>query len=130
MEPIASLQMERLGSGGERTPVQVDVGKPRYDERGSWSCPILLGGIDGKIREIHGEDSMQALCLGLRFIHSVLQSELIRGQRLLQIGEGTEDVDFPLDAYFGSGDSGATPSGGPAERLGDSRAGGGPPTVS
>ena len=130
MEPIASLQMVRLSPSGERVPVRVDIGKPLYDERGSWACPIVLTSIDGKIREIHGEDSMQALCLGVRFIHSMLQSELNRGQRLLQTGEGTEDVDFPLDAYFGIGEPGAPPNGGPAKPFGTSGVTEGPPSVS
>jgi hypothetical protein len=100
METIATLEIVRLGSDGERVPFKVQIGRPRYDERGSWACPIQLVGLHDKINEIHGKDSMQALCLGIRFVQSMLRSELDCGHRLLQSGDGDDEVDFPLNAYF------------------------------
>lgn len=108
MEAIANLELIRLSLSGERKPVRVEIGKPHYDERGSWACPVLITTIDEKVREIHGEDSMQALCLGIQFAHNMLQSMLERGHRLLEPGDDVqdkEDVDFPLNAYFGIGES-------------------------
>jgi hypothetical protein len=104
MEAIATLETIQLNSSGERKPVRVEIGKPQYDVWGSWACPVLITTIDEKVREIHGEDSMQALCLGIQFAHEMLQSALERGHRLLEPGDDVqdkEDVDFPLNAYFG-----------------------------
>jgi hypothetical protein len=112
MDTIASLDLVEVSSSGKREPMRVEIGRPRYDERGSWACPIFVPAIDTKVREIHGEDSMQALCLALRFVHSMLQIVVKRGGRLLDPQEGT---DFPLDAYFGSnGQPSDAPNDGPA----------------
>jgi hypothetical protein len=119
---------------GERRPIQAQIGTPYHDERGSWACPVLLTSIDGKVREIHGEDSMQALLLAIRFIHSMLRSLLQKGSRLvdpLGVTESPSNPNFPLEAYFGSlGQLGAVPSGGPATPIGSSDATEGPPSVS
>jgi len=109
MDAIATLQMIQMDSGGERKPVRVEIGKPHYDKRGSWACPVLITNIDDKVREIHGEDSMQALCLGVQFVHRMLLSVRERGHRLLEPGQdvqNAEEVDFPLNAYFGSDEPG------------------------
>jgi hypothetical protein len=104
MEPIATLHLIQVNPGGKRTLVRVEIGEPRYDERGSWVCPVLITSIDEEVREIHGEDSLQALCLAVRFVGSMLGSVIERGCRLLYEGEGAEEADFPLNAYFGVGE--------------------------
>ena len=117
MDAIASLELIHLGADGKRRQLRVRIGRPRYDERRSWACPILITGLDEEIREIHGEDSMQALCLAVQRVHTVLRFVLERGNRLLIAGDDAtqrdcEDVDFPVDAYFGIGEP---PAGGNAE---------------
>ena len=84
MTPVATLELMEIRPDGERRLVQAQIGAPHYDERGSWACPVLLTSIDGTIKEIHGEDSMQALLLAVRFIHSMLRSLLEKGSRVVQ----------------------------------------------
>jgi hypothetical protein len=98
MEPVATLELIELASNGERKPVRVEIGRPHVDERGSWACPVVVTWVGDEIREIHGEDSMQALCLGVQFVRSMLQSAVERGSRLLH-AEG--DTDFHPEVYFG-----------------------------
>jgi len=103
MKPIASLELMEVRPDGERRPIRAQLGAPHYDERGSWACPVLLTSIDGTVKEIHGEDSMQALCLGLSFIHTMLHSLLTQGSRLIDAKAGPDspsDTNFPLEAYF------------------------------
>jgi hypothetical protein len=100
MDPIATLELVELTPGGERRAIRVEVGRPRIDPGGSWVCPVLITAIDAKVRDIHGADSMQALCLALGFAHRILQSVLDRGSRLVDGSE--EEGDFPLAAYFGN----------------------------
>ncbi|HWQ93670.1 MAG TPA: hypothetical protein VN673_18555 [Clostridia bacterium] len=103
MNSIATLELMEIRPDGERRPIRAEVGAPRYDQRGSWACPVLLTGIDGAIKEIHGEDSMQALCLALGFIHTRLYSLLQQGSRLinpLDVPDSPSDPDFSLQAYF------------------------------
>ena len=98
MEAIATLQLIQITSDGARKPLEVQIGKPRSGERGSWVCPVIFSQISDQPREMHGENAMQALCLGLRFVRSMLQSVLDRGGRLVHVDEG---ADFQLEMYFG-----------------------------
>ena len=134
MNPIATLELMEIRPDGERRPIRAQVGAPHYDERGSWACPVLLTSIDETVKEIHGEDSMQALCLALGFINTMLESLTREGSRLvdnLSVPDSPSEPDFPLGAYFASlGQPGASPRGGPATQLGNSAASEGPPSVS
>ena len=134
MNPIAALELMEVRPDGRRRPIRAQVGAPHYDERGSWACPVLLTSIDETVKEIHGEDSMQALCLALGFIHTMLHSLLRQGSRLVDSSgdpDSPSDPDFPLEAYFANlGQPDASPNGGPATRLGNSGVSEGPPSVS
>ena len=99
MEPVATLELIEVSPDGERKPVRVQIGQPHFDERGSWACPVVVTSISNKVREIQGEDSMQALCLGMQFVRSMLQSILERGSRLQH---ADAEADFHPEIYFGS----------------------------
>jgi hypothetical protein len=93
--PIAFLKVVELAPSGTRTPIQVEVGCPRPDGRGAWACTVE--GIGSRPTEIHGEDSLQALCLGLRLVRTHLEAAIERGSTLLDADDGSE---FPFRAYF------------------------------
>ncbi|MCI0748044.1 MAG: DUF4288 domain-containing protein [Verrucomicrobia subdivision 3 bacterium] len=95
--PVASLKLVEVAPSGTRTPIHVEIGCPRPDRRGSWACAIRVAGLDSKPRDIYGEDSLQALCLGLRFVRTHLEGVLERGNRLVVADDGSA---FPLEAYF------------------------------
>jgi len=97
MDIVATLQLVEVSPKGERKPIRVQVGKPHFDERGSWACPVIVTSVSDKVREIHGEDAMQALCLGVQFVRSMLQSVLDGGSRLLH---ADEETDFHPEVYF------------------------------
>ena len=99
MEPVAALELIEVSSDGERKPVRVQIGKPHFDERGSWACPVVVTSVSDKVREIHGEDPMQALCLGVQFVRSLLYSILERGGRLQH---ADAETDFHPEVYFGN----------------------------
>lgn len=99
MDVIARLELIEVAPDGERKPIRVQIGQPHFDERGSWACPILITSVSDKVREIHGEDSLQALCLGVQFVQSMLLSVLERGGRLLH---GDAEADFHPEVYFGN----------------------------
>ena len=96
--PVASLKLVEISLGGTRTPINVEVGCPRPDGRGAWACAVRVDGLDSKARDIYGEDSLQALCLGLRLVRSHLEGVLERGSRLVG---SDDDSEFLLAAYFG-----------------------------
>jgi hypothetical protein len=95
--PVATLELIEVAASGARIAIRIEVGRPRRDPSGAWRCSILAGGIDREARDIFGEDSLQALCLGLEFLRAQLHFITQRGSRLIQPDENT---DFPIDAYF------------------------------
>jgi hypothetical protein len=90
----------RISATGERIPITVEIGQPIADGA-SWRTPVAIHGLDGRLCDICGEDSLQSLSLALELVKRRLQSIIERGERLTDAeGQGDEDVDFNLDAYF------------------------------
>ena len=74
--------------------------KPRPHD-GAWACAVAVIGLDSRPRDIYGEDSFQALCLGLNRVRSCLMDFLAAGGQLL---DPEEREVFPLASCFpGSG---------------------------
>jgi hypothetical protein len=94
---IATLELIETLSDGSRIPLRIEIGQPRPHDHGGWACLVSVAGHDHYSRHIFGEDSLQALCLGLRTVRLHLELALARGSRLLDPGDET---DFPLHAYF------------------------------
>ena len=95
--PVAKLELVEVGADGSRIPTRIELGQPHADGRGAWACSVSIDGHDHHTKDIYGEDSLQALCLGLRMVRLHLEIALARGSRLIDPDEGT---DFPLQAYF------------------------------
>jgi hypothetical protein len=91
---VASISIDAVSPEGEAFVIELEVGTPYQCETGEWACPIALGGLNDGLRDIHGEDSFQALCLAIRLAQDLLQGFREKGGKLLM---GTED--FPLEAY-------------------------------
>jgi uncharacterized protein DUF6968 len=85
---------------GERLPVTVAVGHPYPTIEGDWACPVAMTGLHGRLTDVHGTDSLQALCLGIKLVGNLLASFVAEGGRILdpKTGEGVE-----LDTYFNAG---------------------------
>src|SRR5438477_13167194 len=88
MNPISSIQLIQVSPNGERTPIQVEVSCPAPDGQGAWVCSVALEGLHSKPTNIYGEDSLQVLCLALRFVHSMLHDVLDRGGKLIDPVDG------------------------------------------
>ena len=110
MQPIAELRLSGLRADGSVVPITVSVGQPYQAER-CWRCHVSLTGIDDHLPDIGGEDSFQALCLGLRLLGLRLADFVAKGGRLFveDGGHNDPDTEVPLEAYFGT-------FGGPAAR--------------
>jgi len=95
--PIATLKIVEIAADGSRMPMRLELGQPRPDGRGAWACQVSVDGYDHLSKDIHGEDSLQALCLALRLVRLHLEFPLERGSRLVYPDEGG---DFSLHACF------------------------------
>lgn len=95
-EVIAHLSLVGITSDGRQLAIEVRVGKPRPDDR-CWVCPVAVLGVDSRPRNICGDESFQALTLGLRFVASELWLFVETGGQLL---DSINREPFPLEAYF------------------------------
>jgi hypothetical protein len=93
---IAKAEFIRVRKGGERIPVFVEIAEPRKDAHGVWCTRVALHGIDGRLSDICGEDSLQSLCLALQMVRARLAEVVAGGDRLVDSDGGA----FPIEAYF------------------------------
>jgi hypothetical protein len=101
---IASLDLLAVDPLGGRTPVAFRIGAPEPGPTGGWRCTVRLDGLHDRLIPMHGEDSVQALCLALGLAAALLRDYVARGGRLLDAAASTDtddEADWPLEAYFG-----------------------------
>lgn len=94
---IATAQLTAVKSSGERTPLELRIGKPTPNPNGGWSCSVAVGELFPSPPPLLGEDSLQSLCLAIAVGASLLREFVASGGRL----EDEEGGEFPLEAYFG-----------------------------
>lgn len=97
---IAEEQVVFVHPNGDRRPGRIAVGQP-YQGPENASCPIALDGLE-LCRPIHGDNTLQALLLGIRFLGMRLHDFRSKGGRVIMYpgDEPDEDVDV-LQAFFG-----------------------------
>ena len=93
---IAKTELVRIRKSGEHVAVSIEIGLPHKIEDGFWRTPVALHGIDGRLPDIAGEDSLQSLCLATEMVYRRLVSVLQDGDRLID----NEGDDFPIETYF------------------------------
>ena len=85
---------------GRRATGRILVGKPRAGPRNA-ECVVALEGLRGALGgrpTIHGEDTLQALTLGIQFLATLLRQFIAAGGRVLD----REGNDAALEATFGA----------------------------
>jgi len=97
-EYISELKLDFVDADNVKTVVSVCVGKPSWcSSMDAWKCEVLFGDKDSAPKEIYGNDSMQAVCLALKFIESSLIRE---EQKNINIFYHSTNDKFPVSAYF------------------------------
>lgn len=85
---------------GERVEVVVAIGHPYPTSEGGWACPVEIDGLHGDLADIHGMDSLQALCLAIRLVGERLAAFVAEGGRILHPSTGET---IALESYFSVG---------------------------
>ena len=98
--PIAKSELVHVRSSGERASIIVEIGQPYQTADGFWSTPVAMHGLDGRLCDICGEDSLQSLSLAVEMVNRRLASLIKAGGSLLD----TEGSEIPLEAYFAARD--------------------------
>ncbi|MBA3316343.1 MAG: hypothetical protein M3552_18385 [Planctomycetota bacterium] len=84
VEPIARRELVGVCPSGERIPIVVEVGRPypEGDPNENWRCPVTVIPLHHRAFDAGGYDSMQALCIAIRFASSLLTDFVERGGKL------------------------------------------------
>ena len=85
-----------LRKSGERIQLSVEIGAPRQHTDGFWHTPVALHGLDGRLSDICGEDSLQSLCLAVEMVRRRISSVVELGDRVVDEDGG----DFQFEVYF------------------------------
>jgi hypothetical protein len=94
--PIAKTEIVRVRANGDRASIVAEIGQPYQSPEGFWRTPVALHGLDGRLCDICGEDSMQSLSLAVEMVHHRLVSIIENGDQLFD----TQGGKFPIEAYF------------------------------
>jgi len=97
-EAIAEERLVAVRPTGERFEVVATIGRPYQRGPEEWACAVSLEGLHGKLAEMVGGSSLQALCLGVTLVRRLLSGFVEDGGKLFY--PGTEDR-FALAATFG-----------------------------
>ena len=98
-ENIVQTSIDCVAPTGERFTASVEIGRPYCLPDGHWACSVRIRGLYDNLADIHGEDSLQALCLAASLVRLLLRALMEDGGRLLH--PNTNDS-YDLDATFGS----------------------------
>jgi len=98
--PIAKTELLHVRTSGERVSIIAEIGQPYQTPDGFWRTPVALHGLDGRLCDVCGEDSLQSLALAVGMVHRRLASLVEAGDQLLD----SEGGGFALEAYFATHD--------------------------
>src|ERR1700734_2679139 len=98
--PIAERSLQLLLPTGKRVSFRVTFGPIRKVRR-DFGCPVRFYGWGNSPPDIWGADSLQAFTLAITLVHSILDTVVQRGGRVLWPGSGT-DLDYDLDNFLTS----------------------------
>lgn len=99
---IAETKMIGIYPDMREIEILASIGSPFRDLNGRWGCPAEISGIYGKLGPVYGEDSMQALCLALKLVYTLLKDFIEKGGKLVH---PYDKSDFPLRAILGRFDN-------------------------
>ncbi len=78
--PIAKTEVIHVPASGERVSIVVEIGQPYQSPDGFWRTPVALHGLDGRLCDICGQDSLQSLSL------AVVEANLLRHRAIGKVG--------------------------------------------
>ncbi|MGD0948829.1 MAG: hypothetical protein ABSA52_15565 [Candidatus Binatia bacterium] len=90
---MASGRFWCIRPNGDRVLVTAEIGRLYDSGAGDWACPVTLRGLYDRLTDIHGVDSLQALCLAASLVRKLLTSFVDDGGRVLH-PEDESEVDF------------------------------------
>lgn len=98
MMPAATLALRYTDPKGDTRRILIAIATPYQRGTHDWACPVAIDGLHGRLPDVHGVSSLQALCLGISLVHSLLEERLSKGGSF----RTDDQLPFDLNACFGS----------------------------
>ena len=98
VESLVESAIDCVGPNGERHRIVVKLGRPYQTSTGEWACPVKIRGLYNNLCDIHGQDSLQALCLATSLVRTLLNSFVEGGGRIMF---PNSDYVYDLNSIFG-----------------------------
>lgn len=96
---LAEQRFVAIDKAGRERVVAIRVGKP-YRLAKRWACPVDSG-IHGRLPDLRGGDSLQALCLAISLVRALTENFVEKGGRILDPEDRTEWRRREIPAIFG-----------------------------
>jgi len=97
---IAETSMIMRDKDGKKREIHIKIGRPYRVSHGEAACPLTIDGLYGKLSDIRGVDTFQALSLAMKMVQLTLKAWEEKGAVFLISEDGKEYPDN-IDAMFG-----------------------------
>src|SRR5689334_25352694 len=94
---IAEERLRAMRASGEFFEVRVRLGQPYAVASDEWACTVAVEGLHGKLHDIHGTSSLQALCLAASLARQLLTQFVEDGGALYS---DRDSVEFNIPTCF------------------------------
>jgi hypothetical protein len=95
---VASAEIVCVAADGREFNATIAVARPYRAPTGEWRCPVVTSGLQERLPDMAGEDSLQALCMALSTVRILLEHLVEQGGQLLYRGARSQ---FEIAATFG-----------------------------
>ena len=97
-DEIAVADMSCVPADGRKFDARIAVWRPYRATSGEWRCPVAMSGLQERLPDMAGEDSLQALCMVPSTVRVLLEHFVEQGGQLFYRGN---DSRFEIAATFG-----------------------------
>jgi hypothetical protein len=88
-EIIAEKDLIGVNPDRSRFKIMLKIGKPYMVDGGQWACSVGAIGLYKRLREIRGNDSLQALLQAIKFLQQLIEYFIDDGGILLSAVDET-----------------------------------------
>jgi hypothetical protein len=97
-DEIAVVEMSCVAADGVEFDARIALSRPYRAPTGEWRCPVAMAGLEERLPDMAGEDSLQTLCMALSTVRALLEHFTEQGGQLFYRGIRSP---FNVPATFG-----------------------------
>src|SRR5207253_7549268 len=86
LDEVASTEVLCIAADGREFGARIAVGRPYRATSGEWRCPVAMSGLQERLPDMAGEDSLQALCMVPSTVRVLLEHFVEQGGQLFYRG--------------------------------------------